>query len=288
MTDLAPLAAPAGAASREIVDRIAGTARSSFALGMTLLARPRRRAMRAVYAFCRVVDDIADGDMAPTGKRALLAEWRDEIARLYAGAPRSAIGHALADPVAKYDLPQEEFLAMIEGMETDASGPVVAPSERMLARYTRCVAGSAGILSMRVFGAWRGARSERLALNLADALQLTNILRDVEEDAAVGRLYLPSELLARHGAAPDPATITRDPALVPVCAELGARARAHVVRARAEIPAHGRVALAPALAMLGVYEGYLEKMEAADHARPGPEMSRGEKLRRGLAAVLRA
>jgi len=71
-------------------------------------------------------------------------------------------------------------------------------------------------------------------------------------------------------------------------ADLGARARAHVVRARAEIPAHGRVALAPALAMLGVYEGYLEKMEAADHARPGPEMSRGEKLRRGLAAVLRA
>ncbi len=288
MTDLAPLAAPAGTAPQEVVDRITGAARSSFSLGMKLLARPRRQAMRAVYAFCRVVDDIADGDMPAAEKHALLADWRHEIAWLYDGAPTSAIGQALARPVQAYDLPKDEFLAMIEGMEMDAAGPIVAPPRDRLARYTRCVAGSVGMLSMRIFGAWNGAASERFALNLADALQLTNILRDVEEDAAIGRLYLPAETLVRHGASPDPATISTDPALVSVCTDIGAEARTHFTKARAEIPAHSRLALAPALAMLGVYEGYLEKMEATGFARPGPEMLSGEKLRRGLAAVLRA
>ncbi|MEM6624030.1 MAG: squalene/phytoene synthase family protein [Pseudomonadota bacterium] len=288
MSELAPIAPPQGTAPQEVVDRITGAAKSSFSLGMKLLTRPRRQAMRAVYAFCRVVDDIADGDLPAAEKRALLADWRAEIDRLYAGAPASAIGQALARPVAAYDLPKDEFLAMIEGMEMDAGGPIVAPSEAQLARYTRCVAGSVGMLSMRIFGAWQGAASERFALNLADALQLTNILRDIEEDAEIGRLYLPAELLAQHNAAPDPATIALTPGLTSIAAEIGHRARLHFSAAKAEIPAHARLSLAPALAMLGVYDGYLEKMEQAGFARPGPEMGRGEKLRRGLAALFKA
>lgn len=164
----------------------------------------------------------------------------------------------------------------------------MAPSEADLARYTRCVAGSVGLLSMRIFGAWQGDSSERLALSLADALQLTNILRDLEEDAGIGRLYLPAEVLARAGAFPDPATIAEDPRLIAVCSEIGARARQHFLAARAEIPEHSRIAVAPALAMLGVYEGYLERMEMSGFRRPGPVMGKGEKLRRGLAAVFLA
>jgi phytoene synthase len=242
--------------------------------------------MRAVYAFCRVVDDIADGPLPPAEKRAMLADWRDEVARLYAGCPRSAIGRALAGPVARYDLPKAEFLLMIEGMEIDANGPVVAPSMRDLSHYNRRVAGSVGLLSMRIFGAWTGEASRLFALALADALQLTNILRDVEEDARLGRIYLPREALTRAGVAPDCAMVADDPALPAARAETGRIARAAFDDARGAIPRHRRLRLAPALAMLGVYEGYLDRMEALDFRFRGPlEMSPGRKLRLGLAAV---
>lgn len=282
---LSPDPAPAGVTPQEVVDRITGAAKSSFSLGMKLLSRPRREAMRAVYAFCRVVDDIADGDLPAEEKRRMLADWRVEVDALYAGTPRSAVGQALLRPVADYDLPREEFLAMIEGMEMDAAGPIVAPSEAVLARYTRCVAGSVGLLSMRIFGAWRGEASARFALSLADALQLTNILRDVEEDAGIGRLYLPREVLERAGVPTEPEAVAGADGLRAVCREIGGRARQHFLDARAEIPAHSRLALVPAMAMLGVYEGYLDRMEAEDFRRFELSMSSGEKLRRGLRAA---
>ncbi len=283
---LTPAPLDAGGSPQQVVDRITGQAKSSFSLGMKLLSRPRREAMRSVYAFCRVVDDIADGPLPAEVKRAMLADWRAEIDRLYEGRPRSAIGRALAAPVARYDLPKAEFLMMIEGMEMDAIGPIVAPPLRELSRYNRRVAGSVGLLSMRIFGAWRGDPSHLFALALADALQLTNILRDVEEDAAIGRIYLPREALERAGVAPDCATIGDDPRLHVVRAEVGQLARAAFDRARGAIPRHPRLRLAPALAMLGVYEGYLDRMEALVFRFRGPlEMTRGEKFRLGLAAV---
>ena len=274
------------------VDRITHAAGSSFAFGMKLMRRPRREAMRAVYAFCRVVDDIADGDppadnLTPTEKMAMLAEWRVEVDRLYSGHPRSAIGQALAGAVSRYYLPKAEFIAMIEGMETDAGGPVVAPDMAALRRYTRRVAGSVGHLSMRIFGAWRGEPSARFATHLADAIQLTNILRDVEEDAGIGRLYLPAELLAKHGAPLDPARVTGHPALPAVCADLGALAQAEFAAARALILAHDRLALIPALAMMGVYRRYLDLMEARSWARGARvSLSKWAKIASGIGAVL--
>lgn len=283
--DLTPDPAPAGVSPQEVVDQITGAAKSSFSLGMKLLSRPRREAMRAVYAFCRVVDDIADGHISPEEKKRMLGDWRAEVDALYAGVPRSAVGQALLRPVVEYDLPRAEFLAMIEGMEMDAAGPIVAPSDAVLSRYTRCVAGSVGLLSMRIFGAWRGEASELFALALADALQLTNILRDVEEDAAVGRIYLPREVLERVGVPIDPGAIAGAKGLSTVCEEIGGRARQHFVAARAEIPSHSRLALVPAMAMLGVYEGYLDRMQAEGFRRFDLAMSSGEKLRRGLWAA---
>lgn len=286
ITALAPAPPADGRSPQQVVDRITGRAKSSFSLGMKLLSRPRREAMRAVYAFCRVVDDIADGTLPADAKRAMLSEWRAEIARLYAGDPRSAIGRALAAPVARYDLPEGEFLMMIEGMELDADGPIVAPTMHELARYNRRAAGSVGLLSMRIFGAWRGEPSRLFALALADALQMTNILRDVEDDAAIGRIYLPREVLAGAGIVADCATIAADPELPAARAELGRLARASFDRARGAIPRHGRLRLAPALAMLGVYEGYLSIMEALAFRFHSPlEMSRARKFRLGLAAV---
>jgi len=279
---------PQALAGRSDPDAVAAaiTARSgsSFSAGMSILARPRRTAMRAVYAFCRVVDDIADGDFPTSAKLDGLNAWREEMDRLYAGTPVSAIGQALIAPVEAHDLPQREFLLMIEGMEMDARGPLIAPSSERLGAYTRRVAGSVGSLSMRIFGAWKGEVSERFALALGDAFQLTNILRDVEEDAETGRVYLPRELLETHGVALLPGCVAGAPGLPGVCRDLGEQARAHYDTARGLAGAHDRARLRPALLMMGAYEAYLDRMEALDWQRSphGVALSKRAKLARGL------
>jgi phytoene synthase len=285
---LAPLPAPAGADPQQVADAITARANTSFATGMRVLAKPRRNAMRAIYAFARVIDDIADEGWPLAEKLRLLGEWRNEIGRLYAGQPVSAIGQALAGPVARYGLPREEFLLLIEGMEMDANGPIVAPPMAELRAYTRRVAGAVGMLSMRVFGAWIGTQSEHAALALGDAFQLTNILRDVEEDAAIGRLYLPREALEAAGVpVDDPISAARHPQLWHACAEVGRLARADFSAARAAMAGHSRMALAPALLMTGVYEGYLSRLEARGFRRDGGRvaLSKGAKLWRGLVCL---
>ncbi|HUS55911.1 MAG TPA: squalene/phytoene synthase family protein [Thermohalobaculum sp.] len=285
---LAPLAPQPGVDPQQVVDAITARAKTSFATGMQVLTKPRRDAMRAIYAFARVIDDIADEDWPVAEKHRLLDDWCAEIGRLYDGRPVSAIGQALVGPVARYKLPRTEFLMLIEGMEMDANGPIVAPPITRLRAYTRRVAGAVGMLSMRVFGAWMGEQSERAALALGDAFQLTNILHDIEEDAAVGRLYLPREVLEAVGLpTDDPAAVARHPELWRACADVGRLARADFASARAAMAGHGRLALAPALLMTGVYEGYLGRMEGRGYRREGGRvaLSRGAKLWRGLVCL---
>jgi len=280
---------PEGAADPAArASQIVNGAKTSFAAGMRILSGPRRDGMYALYAFCRIVDDIADEDLPQEHRRVLLGAWEAEIDALYAGRPQSVVGRALAGPVARFGLEREEFLHIIDGMRMDAEGPVVAPPMEELLAYVRRVAGAVGILSMHVFGAWRGPDSERFALALAEALQFVNILRDIEEDAAMGRLYLPREELERAGIPADPALAPADPALPEVCARLGARARQRFAEARREIPAHDRMALAPALMMMGPYEGYLDRMERAGWTRAGApfRLSRGRKVFLGLRGLL--
>ena len=284
---LAPLPAPVGVTPQQVVDGIARVSGSSFGLGMRLLRKPRRRAMRAVYAFCRIVDDIADGDLPATERLALLQQWRDEIGQLYFGVPRSAVGQALRGPVEAFGLPREEFLMVIEGMEMDAVGPMVAPTVEELRAYTRRAAGAVGVLSMHVFNAWRGEVSERFALALGDALQLTNILRDVEVDARIGRIYLPAEYLDTAGVPRDPAEVPGHPALATARAMLAEDARSSFAEARLLIGKHRRRALVPALAMYGVYRAYFQQMEAAGwDPSPALSMRRSSKLRHGLSGIL--
>lgn len=271
---------PEGVASA--ITKASGT---SFAAGMGILPPERRAGMHAVYAFCRLVDDIADGAFGVDEKHEALDAWRGEIEALYSGAPKSTVGHALLPAVRAFDLPRAEFLGMIDGMAMDADGPIRAPARETLALYTRRVAGTVGILSIRIFGAWRGEASDRFALALGDAFQLTNILRDVEEDAAIGRLYLPQELLAEHGlSGASPSEVARSDKLPQIRAALGAEARAFYDEARALAPLHERKALRPALMMMGAYEGYLRKMEALQF-RLDPEqplLSKWQKLFHGL------
>jgi len=266
-------------------EHLMARSRSSFTLGMKMLAKERREAIFAVYAFCRVVDDIADEPGGRQEKSALLQGWREEIDALYKGAPRSLIGKALADPIKRYKIPEQEFLLMIDGMQTDVDGPLRAPSLDALLKYTRQVAGTVGMMSIRIFGVSNRLARDHFALHLSDAFQLTNILRDVEEDAGLGRLYLPREILHAHGIrSDDPQVVANHPGLQAVCRDVGKIARARFNEARRALFDLEGEPVRTALIMMGVYEGYLERMEAADFQRNSAlhSMSKWQKLARGL------
>lgn len=253
---------------------------SSFYWGMRLLPTAKRKAMFAIYAFCREVDDVADGDAPAAIKLAELGAWRREIDALFAGRPAHPTTRALVAPVQRFDLPRAEFHAMIDGMEMDASDRMCAPAMAALTRYCRCVAGAVGMLSIRVFGA-RGAEIEQGAVALGEALQLTNILRDLTEDAARGRLYLPRELLLEHGVpVAEPMAVLRDPALPAVCGALAERARGRFAEAERRFARADRRRLRPALVMMHVYRRTLDRLIARGWVRLDQpvRLSRPERL----------
>lgn len=203
---------------------------SSFYNAMRILPRAQREAMFEIYAFCRQVDDIADSSGPRAHRRGQLERWRADIDALYAGAlvPRT---QGLMAPVRDFTLRREDFHAVIDGMEMDVVADMRAPDEAALDLYCDRVASAVGRLSVRVFG--MGERDGlALAHHLGRALQLTNILRDLDEDAAIGRLYLPAQALRAAGIlASDPATVLASPALGGVCENLAARARGHFAQA---------------------------------------------------------
>ncbi|MBI1393393.1 MAG: squalene synthase HpnD [Alphaproteobacteria bacterium] len=281
MTAAQAISADAAAHASETVKR-SGT---SFAAGMAILPRPRREGMHAIYAFCREVDDIADDDGLERAERLeRLKAWRAEVERIYDGAPETATGRALVSPVRDFDLPKAEFLMMIDGMEMDANGPIVAPSLDALFAYTRRVAGSVGLLSMPTFGAPKGRDADRFALALGDALQLTNILRDIGEDAAIGRLYLPRELLEKHRAPTSPGDIVGAPGLANVAEELGQMATGKFGEARMALRELDWRIVRPALLMMGAYETYLLRLRRRGWDQVGTPLSLS-KVEKSLIAM---
>lgn len=257
-------------AASELTSEMRGRVRASgtsFYGAMRLLPRRRQAAMYAIYAFCREVDDIADGPLPQGEKVKRLAEWRHEIDALYAGHPHHAIAAALTTPVGDFELRREDFLALIDGMETDARGPVLAPTLAELDLYCSRVASAVGRLSVRAFGD-KSAGADAVARHLGRALQLTNILRDLHEDASVGRLYLPSELLERHGVAErDPAAVLAHPALPRVCRDLAQMALRHFADAEDAMRLCRRQTMRPAAVMGAVYRRLLDRLLREDWRR---------------------
>ena len=203
---------------------------SSFYAAMKILPAAQREAMFEIYSFCRAVDDIADGNDPRPQRVTELAQWRRDIDALYADSPAPALA-SLARTVQAFGLRREDFLAVIDGMEMDAVADIRAPDYATLDLYCDRVASAVGRLSVRVFGLQDDAGRE-LAYHLGRALQLTNILRDVDEDAAIGRLYLPAEALSEAGiATTDPVAVLASPALTRACAYVGKRAQAHFIAA---------------------------------------------------------
>ena len=240
---------------------------SSFYAAMRILPRQQREAMFQIYSFCRQVDDIADSD-GPRGERlAALQRWRDDIDALYRGQPPSRLRDYVAS-VQRFDLQRADFLAIVDGMEMDVPQDIRAPDLATLDLYCDRVASAVGRLSVRVFGLPRDD-GILLAHHLGRALQLTNILRDIDEDAAIGRLYLPREGLIEAGiVGSDPLKVAADPDLPKVCTPIVARAREHFERAD-EVMARNRrrVVRAPRI-MSKYYRTILELLVARGFANP--------------------
>jgi len=240
---------------------------SSFYVAMRVLPHVQRRAMFAIYAFCRAVDDVADGRGDRQARLTELARWRRDIETLFAGMPASRV-RAVSEPIRSFDLKREDFLSIIDGMEMDVRADIRAPDLATLDLYCDRVACAVGRLSVRVFG-MRGQDGVALAFHLGRALQLTNILRDLDEDAAKARLYLPREALLAAGIGQtDPTTVLNHPALGRACASVVDRARGHFAEARGLMAQHPlRIVRAPWL-MATAYQNILERLAARGWAPP--------------------
>ena len=241
---------------------------SSFYAGMRVLPRREREAMYAIYAFCREVDDIADDQAHPRPERALaLDRWRRDLDDLYAGG---AGGQAafLRDAVRGFALDRAEFEAVIDGMATDVERDVRWPPLAELDLYCDRVASAVGRLSVRIFG-MDAAPGRDLAHHLGRALQLTNILRDIDEDAAIGRIYLPHELIEAQGIAiGDVAAVVGDPRIDGAARALAADAQRHFAAAHAILKARPRGHLIAPRLMAAAYGELLRRMIAAGWAPP--------------------
>lgn len=253
---------PLGAAAADLreVEALVLRAGTSFYRGMKVLAADRRAAMYAIYAFCRIVDDVADEPGPLPDKIAGLAAWRRRIAALYAGQADDAVTRVLLPAIQRYALRQADFIAVIDGMQMDAETVIVAPSLAELDLYCDRVAAAVGRLSVRAFGDASPA-ADSVAWHLGRALQLTNILRDVAEDAGRGRLYLPREWLHDAGVPADPAQALHHPGLPAVCARIAADAHRHFTEAYAAMRRCAPRTMRPARLMGASYDALLHRLE---------------------------
>jgi len=234
---------------------------SSFYYSFLFLPPERRRAITALYAFCREVDDVVDECRDEFVARQKLAWWRDEVARVFAGIPEHPVGHALKTIIGTFDLPQEQLLEIIDGMEMDLDHESY-PGFRELQLYCHRVAGVVGLLAAEIFG-YEDRQTRKYAEALGLAFQLTNILRDVREDATRGRIYIPLDELERFGV--QPAELQRpetSPRLQELFAFQAERAREQYHLAHALLPEGDRYAQRAGLVMSAIYEAVLDRIEA--------------------------
>jgi 15-cis-phytoene synthase len=264
-------------------------ASSNFYWGFRLLPHDRRRSLCAVYAFCRAADDFADAPGAGRDPTALLARWREELAAVYEGRPRHPIGIALADTVERFGIAREHFEAVIAGVEMDLQRTRYEAWENDLEDYCYRVASAVGLVCIEIFG-YRDPSARQYAVELGLAFQLTNILRDVAEDARRGRIYLPRADLRRFGCREEDVLVGHcTDAFRHVMAFECARAGEHYGRARFLVAEEDRQSLAPAEAMRLIYEQLLRRILLRHYDVFGPKvrLTRPEKAGLAVAAWVR-
>ena len=233
---------------------------SSFYYSFMFLPPPRRRAITALYAFCREVDDVVDEVSDPAIAAAKLAWWRTEVGAAFSGTPQHPVTQALAHVVREFPLQQAQLQMVIDGMGMDLDRHRYVDFDDLLL-YCDRVAGVVGLMSAEIFG-YANPATRGFARDLGIAFQLTNIIRDVGEDARRGRIYLPQDELTRHGIGAT-ALLRREAGdgFRALMAEQVVRARAWYKRALDALPAEDRAAQRPGLIMAAIYSALLDEIE---------------------------
>jgi phytoene synthase len=233
---------------------------SSFYYSFLFLPQERRRAITALYAFCREVDDVVDEAVDPQLAGTKLAWWRQEVERLFTGNPQHPVTRALQPALAPYGIGAQQLHEIIDGMEMDLRQARYLDFAA-LERYCYHVAGAVGLLAAGIFG-YADPRTLAYAKNLGTAFQLTNIIRDVGEDARKNRIYLPAEDLQRFNVtAADLLQARYSAGFAALMAFQAARARSYYAKAMAALPPADRRAQRPGLIMAAIYSALLAEIE---------------------------
>ncbi len=255
---------------------------TSFFWSMRLLPIGKRNAMYTIYAFFRHIDDIVDGDKDINEKLELIEAWRQELDNIYdKKAPATEIGRKIYKNCMRFKLPKSEFVRMIDSITMDLPNPVQAPSIEQFNKYCRGVAGVPGSLSLRIFGVEDEKLIEQLSTTLGNALQITNILRDVKEDAQADRLYIPREYLDKAGIdATDPLTVVVNKNLAIAREELAKVAAQNYADAYELIKKLDKKTARPVLMIANIYKRYFDIMQNRgwEIISPKPYISKWKKL----------
>lgn len=233
---------------------------SSFYYSFVILPKKQRQAITALYAFCREVDDVVDNISEPAIAQTKLDWWRKELERLYQGQAQHPVTQALAHVLNDIDLPKEQLVEIIDGMEMDLEQNRYV-SIKELSLYCYRVASVVGLLAAQIFG-YRDHQTQKYARDLGMAFQLTNIIRDVREDAERNRIYLPQKMLEEFNVSEtDILQFRQSPELTQLLTELASQARHHYQRALSHLPKQDRYAQRAGLMMSAIYQCILDEVE---------------------------
>lgn len=270
---------------RQIVKK-SGT---SFFWSMKFLPKAKREAMYTLYAFCRHIDDIIDGDMPLEEKSELINAWREELDNIYdKKIPATDIGRKIYKNCMRFKLPKKEFIRLIDSISMDIPKPIQAPNLKQFFEYCRGVAGVPGSLSLRIFGCKDEKTIEDLSTSLGNALQITNILRDVKEDAQSDRLYIPKEFLKKAKiTSHNPQAVVVDKNLSVAREELAKIANDEFGKAYTLIKTLDKTTARPVKIIAGIYKKYFDIMQNRgwEIISPKPRISKFGKLTLALKAI---
>lgn len=242
--------------------RLDDSAGSSFYYSFLLLPTAKRKAIKTIYSLCRILDDIVDQEAQGRDPAAELQHWRDEIESCYQGYPSTPFGEQLLDTIEEFDLQRQPFIDLVDGMEMDLKWQSYQTFAD-LREYCYRVASAVGLISIEIFG-YESLRTREYAVNLGLALQLTNIMRDLKEDIARGRIYIPIEDLERFGySEQDLRNNLYNAPFIQLMKYEHARAVSYFERAAASLPEGDRASMFAAEIMGAVYRELLDNIAAA-------------------------
>lgn len=266
----------------KLINKIVKKSESSFFWGMHILPTKERRAIYTLYAFCRHIDDIVDGNKPISQKMELLNAWRQEIDNIYdKKVPASDIGRNIYKNCMRFSIPKQDLVSLIDSISMDVPNPVLAPDLTAFNQYCRGVACAPGSISLRILGCKDETLVSELSASLGTAMQITNILRDVREDAEAGRIYIPYEFLQKAGiTATDPKSVVTDKNLALAREELAKIAAKEYDKAFNLIKKLDKKISRNINAMAYIYKKYFETMQNRgwEIISPKPSINKALKL----------